>query len=157
MSAYLLVIVGSVLVSAILTAVIPSGKTANVIKGVTKAVCLLAILSPVPGILAKSGWLEENENYFSQPVIQTDTSFIKYYSEMRIQNAEELLEKEILDKYSLGTDVTLIWQYADANIDTDNIKILQICVQILQPYDGERKMEVKEYLMKNYCSEVMIE
>ena len=157
MSAYLLVIVGSVLVSAILTAVIPSGKTANVIKGVTKAVCLLAILSPVPEILAKSGWLEENENYFSQPVIQTDTSFIKYYSEMRIQNAEELLEKEILDKYSLGTDVTLIWQYADANIDTDNIKILQICVQILQPYDGERKMEVKEYLMKNYCSEVMIE
>ena len=157
MSDYLLVIVGSVLVSAILTAVIPSGKTANVIKGVTKAVCLLAILSPVPEILAKSGWLEENENYFSQPVIQTDTSFIKYYSEMRIQNAEELLEKEILDKYSLGTDVTLIWQYADANIDTDNIKILQICVQILQPYDGERKMEVKEYLMKNYCSEVMIE
>ena len=66
MSSYLLIIVGSVLLSAILTAVIPSGKTANVIKGVTKAVCLLAILSPVPDILAKSGWLEENENYFSQ-------------------------------------------------------------------------------------------
>lgn len=157
MSSYLLIIVGSVLVSAILTAVIPSGKTANVIKGVTKAVCLLAILSPVPDILAKSGWLEENENYFSQAVIQTDTSFIKYYSEMRIQNAEELLEKEILDKYSLETNVTLMWQYADAKVNTDTIKILQICVQILQPYDGERKMEVKEYLMKNYCSEVMIE
>ena len=47
MSAYLLSIIGIVLLAAVLSAVLPGGKTGKFIKGMTKLACLAVILSPV--------------------------------------------------------------------------------------------------------------
>ena len=47
MSAYLLSIIGIVLLTAILSAVLPDGKTVKFIKGIAKLCCLAVILPPV--------------------------------------------------------------------------------------------------------------
>lgn len=53
MSGYLLAIIGIVLLTGILSAVLPEGKTAKFIKGMTKLCCLAVILAPILGFFHK--------------------------------------------------------------------------------------------------------
>lgn len=168
MSAYLLSIIGTVLLSAVLTAITPEGKTTSVIKGITKLACLLIIVAPVPKFLQSfssskgSGQDRENfETFFGESVIQTDMDFIKYYSEMRIRSAETALTRELRDNFSISVAVTLIWEL-DENVengvyDVENIEIKKIKVQTENEISEEDKKAMWEYLTKNYCSEVQIE
>ena len=164
MNAYLLSVIGTVLLSAILTAIIPEGKTATVIKGMTRLACLLAIIAPIPSYLKNNGLLGGNAAdkdsliNFSQTVIETDEGFIKYYSEMRIRNAESVLEEEIFERYAVAVKVTLHWE--NENTDTlgeETIKITEIYVQTENGITEEVAKTMWEYLTKNYCSEVLIE
>ncbi len=155
MNAYLLTVIGTVLLSAILTAIIPEGKTAGVIKAVAKSVCLLAIVSPIANYLISRNSDENNGNLqtiFPQTVIQTDDEFIKYYSEMRVRITELALEKELEDKFSVKTSVKFTCEYK-----ADDIKILSIYVKTEAGGNEEDKSVMWEYLTKNYCSEVMLE
>lgn len=116
MSEYLLSIVGIVLIAAIVSAVLPEGKTVKLIKGITKLCCLFVILAPVLNFfLAKIGKEEEGETNFSffssQTVIQTDGSFIDYCSTKRIENAERELEKDLESRFFVSIDATLVWRY----------------------------------------------
>lgn len=159
MNGYLLGVIGTVLLSAILTAIIPEGKTAKTVKGMTKLACLLVIISPIPNYLKASGLLKGSDKdsltNFPQTVIQTDSEFIKYYSEMRIRQTEEALEKEILDKYGKRTQVTLAWEEQTSGYD--EIKITKIHVQTENGLTAEEANAMWEYLTKTYCSEVLIE
>ena len=152
MSGYLLSVVGTVLIASVLTAIAPDGKTAGIIKAVAKSVCLLAIVAPIPHYLHSEKFDEKNadtESFFSQTVIQTDESFIKYYSEMRIQATERALEAELKEKFAVETCVAIEWLY-----QSGEIKIKKLVVKI---QNGENKEGMWEYLTKNYCSEVLIE
>ena len=152
MSAYLLSVIGTVLIASVLTAIAPDGKTAGIVKAVAKSVCLLAIVAPIPHYLNSEKFDEKNavvDGFFSQAVIQTDESFIKYYSEMRIHATEQALEAELKEKFAVETDVVMEWLY-----QSGEIKITKIVVKI---QNGENKESMWEYLTKNYCSEVLIE
>ena len=152
---YLLCIIGTVLLSSILTAIVPEGKTSAVIKGIAKLVCLLVIVSPIPRFLQKENFFDEaDETFFSQTVIQTDEDFIKYYSEMRIKNAESALEQELEKNFSVVVKLSLEWEYGE---DTNEIKITKIHVEKESEIDEEGEKVMWEYLTKNYCSEVLIE
>ena len=172
MSGYLLSIVGTVLLYAILTAIIPDGKTSAMIKNVAKLACLLVIVSPLLGIFQsfsrgkdsggknKGNVFDENrESFFLETVIQTDEDFIKYYCNMRIENAETALERELENEYALCGNVELSWRYEGNNelFEADKMKITNIYIQTKKEMSEEEKKIVWDYLTKNYCSEVLIE
>jgi len=165
LNGYLLSVVGAVLVCAVLTAISPEGKTSAVIKGMTRLVCVLVIVSPILRFL-KTGELEKlgdkNSNaFFSESVIRTEEEFIKYYSEKRIETAQRALESELYEKYGLAATVTLQWQMETEEIEPfyeqDRIRILSVHVRLDNEYAEEEKRIVWEYLTKTYCSEVLIE
>ncbi len=155
MSGYLLTVIGTVLLCAVLTAIAPEGKTSSVIKGTARLVCILAIVFPVLQFF-ETGSLnvftdKNRQEFFSNDVIEADEKFIQYYSEMRVRQTEIALEKELFLKYSISTDVTLDWNA------TKNIQIDRINVSILNKTDEEVKRVMWRYLTDNYCSEVLIE
>lgn len=152
MSGYILSVIGTVLLAALLTAIAPEGKTSGLIKAIAKSACLLAIVAPIPSYLNSGKSDEKNgdvETIFSQTVIETDDDFIKYYSEMRIRAAKQALEKELKEKFLVETSVEIQWTY-----ESEEIKIVKI---VVKTENGEANKQMWEYLTKNYCSEVMIE
>ncbi len=155
MNGYLLSVIGTVLITTVLVAILPEGKTSKVVQGIAKCVCLLAIVSPIPNLLKSVKSDEKDFNsqiIFSQTVIETDEDFINYYSEMRIRAAQEDLEREIKEKFSVQSEVTLAWEY-----ESEEIRITAIRVRLQDERSEEEKTSMWEYLTKNYCSEVLIE
>ena len=72
MNTYLLRVLGAVILSALLTAILPSGKTSPLIVAVTRLLCVLAIVAPVFSFLKKGMIVFEENNYedfFSDSVI----------------------------------------------------------------------------------------
>ena len=162
-NAYLLSLIGTILLCSIITVIIPNGKTASIIKGVTRLVCLLAIISPIPYFLQNEKGIfgnDKNSNgIFSQTVIQTDDAFIKYYCQLRIRETERALANELLEKFNAETEVVLTWvmDTDTGNYDTDKIKIVKISVTMQDKVSEEEQIKMSNYLTKNYCSEVQIE
>lgn len=152
MNAYLLAVIGTILLAAVLTAIVPEGKTASVIKGMTKLVCLLVIVSPVLQYVCKDEKKSGDGDFFSQSVIETDESFIKYYSEMRVRSAETELETELREEFGVTCEVAISWEYEE-----EKIRVTQICVQTAEKCDEEVKRLMCDYLTENYCSEVLLE
>ena len=149
MKEYLISIMGTVLLCALLTAIIPNGKTAGIIKGRAKLACLLAFVAPIPTFLSSekswSGNLNEN-------VLQTDDSFIQYYSGMRISQAEDLLRQEIYDKFTVEAIVIV-----EAKADSVVLELERITVSPVGEIDKEVQSSMCEYLTNTYRSEVLIE
>ena len=158
MKGYLLCIIGTVLLSSIITVILPEGKTAKTVKGIAKLVCLLAIVAPIPSFLQswKKGKINSEKN-LAESVISTDESFIKYYCEMRVQNVELQLEEEIQEKFNISVDTEIVWNYEDDVVDSDGIHVQKICVRLEEDTPLEGRNAVYEHLTKNYCSEVLIE
>lgn len=165
MREYLLVVIGTVLLCSMITAIMPEGKTTGVVRGVAKMACVLAIISPIFKFF-KTGNIAEitdknSQDFFEQTVIEVDGEFIKYYSEMRIRATEESLEQELFRRYEVETSVEIDWimdeEWIDGRYSTDVIKILSICVDVSEETGEEIKNKMWEYLTNNYCSEVLIE
>lgn len=167
MSSYLLSVVATVLLCALLTAILPEGKTTNVVKGVTKLACLLTIIAPIPVFIKHYGKTDIEDtkgeifqNNFIQSGIQQEETFIKYYSELRVQFAKDKLEEEIYEKFNRKTSVTIQWKYQENDVfDTYNEKeifITQIKIKTVECSDMD-KTRILEYVKKHYCSEVLIE
>lgn len=149
MKEYLIAVIGTVLLCAVLTAIVPNGKTAGVIKGTAKLACLLAIVAPIPTFLNGEKTWGKNLN---KNVLQTDDAFIEYYSSMRITQAENVLQQELYDKFSVEATVSL-----QAKTDSTVLEIEAITVVLTNEIDKEVQSEMCEYLTKTYCSEVLIE
>ncbi len=165
MNAYLLSVIGTVLLCALLTAIAPEGKTAGAIKGIAKLACILIIISPILRFfqIGANGTTEDEflNIFFSENVIQPDEAFIKYYSEMRIRETETALEKEIMEKYSVSSEVSLQWEQETQTVagmyEEEKIRITGLCVTVKEDINEEARKNMWEYLTKNYCSEVLIE
>ncbi len=161
MTGYLLSVMGTVLICSILTAIAPEGKTSAVIKGVARLACVLTIIAPVLRFF-KTGKLEENngEN-FVENVIQTDDSFIQYYSEERVRETETALKAELEEKYCSITSLCLEWRVEKEDFggyySVENIRIVRIRIDLPEDTPKEVALEMTSYLTKNYCSEVLIE
>lgn len=165
MNGYLLSIIGTVLLCAIITVIIPSGKTAGTVKGIAKLVCVLAIIAPILRFF-KTGELDwtksgsDGEN-FSKTVIEIDQDFIQYYSESRVEAAEKQLESLLKDEFGVQTTISLQWEFESETIanryEWERIYIKQIYIKILDTQGESVQTAVREYLTKNYCSEVILE
>ncbi len=169
MSGYLLSIVGIVLLSSILSVVLPGGKTVKFIKGITKLCCLAVILAPVLGFFKKaaSGDGKINFPFFSsETVIETDGAFIDYCSTKRIENAEAELEKKLKETFSVEVEATLLWEYSgslneeegDGYLSVYEGKEIKITKVLLMDsagsIDGEVRKKMTEHIVGEYGCEV---
>ena len=170
MSAYLLSIIGIVLLTAILSAVLPDGKTVKFIKGIAKLCCLAVILAPVLGFFKEASDGKINFPFFSsETVIETDGAFIDYCSTKRIENAETELEKKLEEPFSVRVGVTLLWEYCGSIAEGEEdgylsvyegteIKITKVLVKDAEGnIDGEVRERMKAHIVEKYGCEVEFE
>jgi hypothetical protein len=157
LSGYLLSIIGIVTFSAVLSVILPDGKTNKLIKGIAKICTLSVLLAPVLSFF-RSGSEGDGEikisTFSSQFVIETDTAFIDYCSMKRIGNAETQLEKELFEVFSVETQITLIWEYAAAETAGTEIKITKAVIGAEEEIDGELAAKMKTHIAENYGCEV---
>ena len=167
MNVYLLSVIGTVLISAILTALIPEGKTATVIRSVAKLACTVAILAPIlrffkTGELSEGGELStaSTEN-FSKISIQADEEFIQYYCEIRVRETECALEKELAENHGVSADVTLLWEIRREEIyriyDGQEIYVKAVQISPNQAMVAEIQAKIKEKFQKEYGCEVQFD
>ncbi len=162
MNGYVLAVIGTVLISAVITAIIPEGRTSSVIKGVARLACVLTIVSPIISFFAKGDLSDEKNKtgIFHEIGIEEDESYIQYVSAMRITETERLIEKEIEQKYSAQIDVRLQWENAEDGYGIyqgEKLKITQIQVFCIDKTAKQSKKEIGQYLANAYGSEVWIE
>ena len=159
MKNYLLTVLGTTLLSAFVTAIIPEGKTTATIKGATKTICLLVIVSPILTFLQKTGKFTENTFVnLEESVISTNDEFIKYYSELRIKETESLLKTELLEKFAQETEIKMDWSFENyKNVENLHVKINKITISVTSNVTEQEKENIKLYVTKYYCSEVLIE
>ncbi len=165
MNGYLLSVLGTVLLCAVLTAIVPEGKTSATIKGIARLACVLAIVAPVLRFFktgdVESIAIEKEENFFSQTGIDGEESYIKYYSDERIRNAEKALRAELKDKYEVETDVKVEYSLTVEDIyelyPSTKICVERIRIQTQSQVGEEVKRAMWLYVTENYCSEVLLE
>lgn len=148
MNGYLLSVIGAVLLSSVLTAVLPNGKTSGTIKTVLKLACILIIISPVLNYIKTEKNPQKNTQNF---VIQTDEEFIKYYSELRVRLSEEALSDEIYQQFSVNCSVDAKWEIKNEEI------FISKAVIATSDENTEQMEKIRLYLTKKYGFEVEFE
>lgn len=162
MNGYVLAVIGTVLISAVITAIIPEGRTSSVVKGVARLACVLTIVSPIISFFTKDNLAGEKNKtgIFREIGIEEDESYIQYVSAMRVAEAERLIEKEITEKYNAQVDVRLQWEHAADGYGIyqgERLKITQMQVFCIDESAKKNKKEIGQYLANAYGSEVWIE
>ena len=160
---YVFGVIGTVLLSAIIAVSLPEGKTSVTVKSIARGLCVLIIVSPVLSFFPeKTERLTASNNAqtnFLQIGIQTDESFIQYFSNVRVQNAQAQLENELQERFGLPLSVLLVWEWQKPNekAEYEDIYISKIQVQGTAEATDTEKRKILDYLTKNYCSEVLLE
>ena len=153
MSEYLLSVIGIVLFSSVLIAVLPSGKTGEMIRGIARIACVITILSPVVHFFVDAGKLD---GFFREKGIETEEAFIEYCSKERIEEAEELLKKELSEKYDGVDRVKLQWKNEEiyyGGYTAGGVKIEKIFVYLNKEMTNNTHEEMIEYLFSQYGCE----
>lgn len=150
MNEYLLSVIGVVLFSSVLLAILPSGKTSELIKAIARIGCLVTILAPIVQFFVAG---KEFEGIFDESSIQTQTAFIQYCSEERIQEAEILLTNELQDKYSEINSIDLICGEAEdmlGNVIEMRLRVEKVVVRVKLGTTMERQNEILDYIYHTY-------
>lgn len=158
MNGYILSVVSTVIITSFLTAILPNGKTANTVKAIAKTVCLIVIITPLLSFLQKGDLSGENSlDIFQENGIQTNADFINYYSELSVENAQIALQKEIEEKFGVQALIALEWENQMQKDGYYRVKINKITVRFTSEITQKQKETVRDFLMKTYCSEVLLE
>ena len=140
MRAYLFAVAGTVVISAILSAIAPEGKLSSTIKTAAKLVCLIVIAQPIAGyfVSVKNG---QSAEFFEKTVLSTDAYFIKYCSKIKVASAEQAVETEIYDTYGVKANVKFDWSVFS---DSNEKKILTICLTFSKETAKENSETIKK-------------
>lgn len=124
MRAYLFAVAGTVIISAIVTAIAPEGKLSATVKTAAKLVCLIVIAQPIARyfVSVKNG---ETSEFFEKTVLSADDDFIKYCSKIKVAAAEQAVETEIYQTYALRAKAQFSWKVSET---TDEIEIFEVCL-----------------------------
>ena len=152
MSEYLMEIMGIVLISVLLTNLLPRGKTSVLIKNTIRLCTYLCILTPAFDFFislngkSQPAFQEIFTDYFSETVIQTDESYIKYCSEKSIENAENCIEKTVFERYGERVEISLqaiLTQSFEIKIEKGFLKAVDFTSQ-------EKLEQIRKDLEKEY-------
>lgn len=147
MNGYLLSVIGTVLFCSILTAVMPQGKTATMVNAIARLACIIAILAPIPAYLSGEQFV-----FFGETVIETDNEFIKYCSELRVQEAGKKLEDELNERYDTQLSVTLLWGWENISqgYEQGKIAVYQASIVCGKDFSFDSRQEIVEYVDEQY-------
>jgi len=160
MNGYILSVIGVVLVSALLTAILPDGKTNGIIKSVTKVACVFTIVAPIIEYFGENKSLKPEE-IFTETVINGDVNFIDYCSKISVENAKEELEKALKEEIQTEITVELLWNYANeqtqlfgASYEDRKIQITKALLKTQEELSEESKRTIVEIIGKTGIYEV---
>ncbi len=100
MKSYILAIAGVILLSAVVTMIAPSGKMGKFLKGATKLVILVVMISPVIS-LVKSG----KPDFSAPSAVGLDTGYLKACSARLERADEEEIAAYLAEEFSVGCEV----------------------------------------------------
>ena len=104
MKAYILSIAGAVLLSAVVTIVLPDGKMGKFVKGGLKLVVLVVLISPFVNFFTNKDF-----GFSSGGQIAPDGKYIKTCSALLEEADEREITSYLSDHYSVDADVTVTY------------------------------------------------
>ena len=155
MSEYLLGMIGIVLFLAIITMILPQGKTAELTKSIARLACTVTVLSPIAFFFLDGQSLGA---FFEKTVIETDDAFIEYSNEIHIESVENRLEQELNSRFNVTTNVNVAWEAVsikDGQYLVEKLRINQILV--LVETDEETSRSIQSFLRQTYQCEAEVQ
>jgi len=160
MNTYVLSVIGVVLVSAVLTAILPEGKTNGIIKSITKVACVLTIVAPIIEYFGGNKNVN-SEEIFAETVINSDLNFIDYCSKISVENAKGEIEKSIREEFGREITVELLWEYDNGQTqlfgsayEDRKIKIYRAILKTKEELNVEAQRSIVEWIKKTGIDEV---
>jgi hypothetical protein len=150
-------VVGTVLLSSVLVAIIPSGKTSDLIKAILRTACIVVILSPATKLFVE---LKNNSSIFVESSIETHNDFIEYSCTRRVEETEKLLMEELSEEFDGIHSVTFSWALAEVNQGrylVEEIQVNEILVETKFAFSSQKIEEVKAFLLKKYGCESSVQ
>ena len=119
MQAYILGVCGAVVISALITILLPEGKTGKFIGGILKLFCVAVMLLPVPALLREVGVTGGGSGGEMQP----DEAFIDAVFSRRAEEEEETLEGKIDEEVGVTALVDILWECEDFAYTVEEIDV----------------------------------
>ena len=120
MQGYILGVCGAAILSALITILLPEGRTGKFVTGILRLFCLLVLLLPLFS-------LAESFSFTLNGKLEPDREFLEYMCEERAREEEQDFEALALEKLDAEVDVTLTaevveWEYVVSKVTIKIIK-----------------------------------
>ena len=102
MKTYILAIAGTVLLSAVVTIIAPSGKMGKFINGSCKLLILVALLAPI------GSWIAERSFPFQSREIETDSAYLQTCAELLSQRDEQEIKSYLEGEFGVLAHVDVV-------------------------------------------------
>lgn len=102
MKAYILSIAGAVLLGAVLSIVVPNGKTGTFLKGMAKLLILSVMIAPLTALLKDPSFISADS-----PSITIDGEYLENASDMMEEADERTISSAILLSYGISAQVNV--------------------------------------------------
>ena len=120
MKEYILAVCGAVVIAALISLLLPSGKTGRFIGGILKLFCLLVMLVPLFRMFGNFV-LPDAEK--PAAAYGPDEEFVRYVCEQQAQARAEEVEKAVEEKFSVDVSVEVEWEYAEYSCNVTEISV----------------------------------
>lgn len=119
MQTYILGVCGAVIISALVTILMPEGKTGKFIGGILKLFCVAVMLLPVPSLLREIGVIG------SAPAAEVplDEAFIEEVFSRRAAQQEEDLEALIAEEIGVTVSASIGWASEEYAYTVDRVDV----------------------------------
>ena len=151
MQAYILGVCGAVIISALVTVLLPAGKLGKFINGILKIFCVLVMLVPLFTLLTdwKDGDFGSSDNG-EDVTVELDDELLDYAFSLRAEKEEDDWKKYIEAEFGVVVSVHILWTYAEYAY---NVTELQIKIENFGIYGEDEHIFVIEQV-KNRISEL---
>lgn len=102
MQAYILSVAGAVLLSAVVSILVPDGKLAPLIRGMCKLITLILLVSPVVSLFRGTAFSLDEAEY------SEDSDFLGVCAEMAEQNNERSVESWLMEEYGIVGEADVV-------------------------------------------------
>ena len=132
MQAYILSLSGAVLLSAVLSAVLPDGRLAPLIRGMAKLITLILLISPVISLLRGTAFSAE------LPSFSEDAAFLSACTQRAEREEELALEEWLQAEYGIAAEAEVdLWEDGSYSAKSVSVRISDFGI-----YAGEAHIDI---------------
>lgn len=122
MDAYILAVCGAVILSALVTIVLPEGKTGKFIGGILRLFCLLVMLTPLLTLL-QTGSSGDVFAADGKTEIVLDDPFVTYMFDRRADEEEQAVQEQLAEEFGIRTAVQIGWKSVEYAYTVSKVEI----------------------------------